>query len=252
MSYSGGNNYYDAALLAREIANKIGHSIIRDGYYSDEYLGKKYTYEGLQISYYDNNNTKYIHIFFNNIEVLGYDFNSGNIKFIEGRWVELINAIYNQIPTILYERKVAEDEINNKITVLRYLEKYFKEIIIFDKSEGFLARLNNYLSDYGILISKEKTNPLYRNNVTGDYEESAVSITSYKIYSDNRLVAKFNGSQFNVFPNINHTAKSFVMGEWIDIFKYFVNQAVEEQKSITRQSLDSSASELLKKFKYNN
>jgi hypothetical protein len=82
MSYSGGNNYYDTALLAREIANKIGHSIIRDGYYSDEYLGKKYTYEGLQISYYDNNNTKYIHIFLNNIEVLGYDFNSGNIKFI--------------------------------------------------------------------------------------------------------------------------------------------------------------------------
>ena len=248
MSYSYDDYYYiDLAGKAREIAEKIGKNIIREDYYTDFCIGKSYVFDKLEITFYDIDNNQSILISINNNKVLEYDFNSEELDYSVGHWTDLIEALYDKVPDIIYSQNEKQRKIREKIDKLDELNEYFKKIIIYSKEKGFLERLRSNLGECNISIKKSSYYPLSRNLVTGDYEESSIATTTYEIYHYSSLVAKFRDNQFDT--RYLYYRDDFKDGYWVEDFKGVITETIEAEKDLIQKEVDNSASEMIKKLK---
>jgi len=240
--------YRAIAILAREIASKIGNPIINDGYYNDTQIGYEYKFEELMITYYFSNSSIYICL--NEQTVLNYSIDNDKLEdYLDSNWGHLIVTIYDQIPTIQANKEKEKNEFNYKINQLKALEEAFKLCIKYDSNDQtFLSRLNEKLELYGINVIKNKYYPLEYNYTRGEYEESAIQTTTFYIKYSNETVAEFNGDTFNVFPCIEYLANSFVPGAWINNFKKSLNQTIQYENQFLKNRTDNKAIELYKKF----
>lgn len=242
--------YYNVAKKASEIANKIGHPLIWDGYYSDEKYGQEYKYDQLKITCYNERNVVYI--FINQTEVLFCDFNNHEIRFIDGIWKELVETIHKKVNSILKEKRRETLRRDSIVNCMLEMQEYFKYYLECKNKTELYDELNYNLKSNGILVSSRKEYPLIQNLCTGDDVESAVADNIYTISYFGSNVAEFNGSVFNIFPNINWYADKFEPGAWTKIFQKEVSTIMSKEKSFTRQKVDNVADKILKKMQKHN
>lgn len=251
MGYNNVNEYYNIALKAKEIADELGYDISFDPYSYDNYSRMEYNYEKLNISYQKNSSTsKYITITIDGTKVLHYNFVQNTITYVEGSWKSIIEILYKQIPDILYERKVASNNLNKKINELESLGEYMKFYIECEHDKNRKQTFNtlNYrLRDNDLCIKKIERQSVLRNNCTGDDEYSPYYVNY--IYYNDRKVAEFKDNQFDLFPNIMYYVEHFIPGEWTLKFINAINYAKIMDKYFASQKADNYVNELIKKLK---
>lgn len=82
-----------------------------------------------------------------------------------------------------------------------------------------------------------------RNNSTDDDMDNPYYI--YAIYYNGSKVASFRANKFNLVPNLLYYVDQYVFGSWTSILqKVFL-----EAKTLTKQKVDNSATEIIKKLK---
>lgn len=242
--------YYDIAKKAREIANDIGHPLIRDGYYSDEKYGQEYEYDQLRITYYDKSNV--IYVFINQTEVLFCDLNNSEIRFIDGIWKDLIETLHQKTGSILEERRRKKIRRDNIVNCMLGMQDYFKYYLECKNKTELSDELNSNLKANGIIVSSRKERSLIRNLCTGEYEESTIANNIYTVSYLNSDVAQFNGSVLNIFPNVDWYADRFKPGTWTKKFQKEVSTIMSKEKTFAQQKVDDATDKILKKLKKNN
>lgn len=249
MGYNNKAEYFDIALKAVEITQKIGSEIIKDGYYCDERIGRKYKYDKLEINYYDENNDL-LYIIIDGTEVLRCDFSKNNIKYIEGSWKSIIEILHKQIPNITEQNRKNSNNFNRKIEELKSLEEYMKFYVMCqnDKNkEDTFSVIKSVLKDYNIFINKVEKHTVLRNNCTGD--DNYIPYYVNYIYYNGKKVAEFNDNKFDIFPNIMNYVEKFIPGQWTSDFISIINYAKNYDKNLTSQKVNNSADEIIKKLK---
>ncbi len=236
---------YDIAKKSRTIANSIGNPLIEEGYYSDRVIGHEYKYDQLRISYY---NSGFVHIYINNIEVLSCDFGSNEINCLDGKWKNVIEGIYQNINSILEERKKESLYRERIVSCMLEMQEYFKWYLECQKKGIIIEELNLNLRTRGITVSSEKHYSTIRNLCTGEYEDSAVADNIYTVFYHSSEVAQFNGNVFNIFPNVSWYANKFVPGEWTYIFKQSVSNIKSKELAVTQQTIDDISQKILNRF----
>ena len=236
------SNYVLIAKKAKEIACQIGYPIIKEEYYTDRTIGHNYTYKGLEITYYEEED--YVSIEINKTRLLTYNFKYQKMHHTDGKWTELIEIIYGEIPNVLTQRRQTEENIQKKIQELKTLEPYCLKCLSCD-----ITRLNYSFKAYNMHVNKHEHYSTYRNNVTGDYENRALADIIYSIYYNDKSVLKFYGNPRNIFPNISRNIEDFTPGAWTEIFKIILDVSFLEETEIIQKKIDNSANTLIKQFK---
>ncbi len=245
--YNDRYTMHELAKKALQIADKIGLPIIdSDDYYTDKRIGEEYSYDELRITYY--NKSQIISIYMGKTEVLCYDFNSQDFRYINGKWQELIDIIYEQVPNIIQMRKLEAANTKAKIEELLALQDYFKYYIECDREKKDICQIiNSKLASHGIAIVKQKHYSSIRNLCTGDTELTQDGYT-FQVIIQETEVAKFMGSKFEPLPNPKYYVEHFKQGSWIDIFKNIIIEAKEIEKKFISQKIDDSATSLIRKL----
>ena len=246
--YFMGGNHNEIISKAMEILKKIGSGMYRDGTYTDDYLGVKYNFSGLSIEYYDNDNTRCLHIFINDSEVFYYDFINNEKRYIEGEWPSLIDNIYQQIPSIINKRINTLKTNKIKISELQGLADYFRFYAsCAEKKNSSLNMINSELSKNDIVIKEnvcyKTTNNLY------DEHDHYISYIIYTVFYKGELVAEFNGSTLDVFPNIDYYASKFKPEPWTGILKSVIIKAKEYDHIQTVEKVNRDTREIIRKLK---
>ena len=237
-------NLNDIVNKSEEILNKIGYSLYAGNYYPDEYFGKEYKFDTLKIDLYDSNkDNKNIHIHIGDKEVLSYDYND-IYKFQDGKWVDLINIIYEEIPNILEKRKTKKIESYSKKKELKELEEYFKYYIDCEENRKDIFELLTYnLENNNIFINKT-TEQITITNLCSNKKEYIPS-NKYTIKSNNEEVAKFSGNKFNILTNIN----DYKEGTWTNSFKNITDKVKKIDEIHNQKIIDTSAEQAIKKLR---
>ena len=234
--------------MSSEIAIKLGRELISQGYYNDELIGHEYEFNDLKITYYNKEHDKrYLYVFIGENEVLFYNYQNKHEKINEGRWIDLIELIHSQIPNILHERKIEEENFKNRINDMRSLEGYFKYYIECSKTKpGVQERIDSSLANRQIKVSKKQGYNTIRNLCQG--EDDYIPYDYYAVYSNGEEVAEFNGNSFNVFPNLESYAKKYKPGAWTDYFKIIIQRAKAEDGIITQKYIDNKTEDTMNEF----
>ena len=240
------SEYIAVARKAKEIASKLGHDIISEGYYNDECIGAEYEYEELKIEDYGTT----IRIYIDDELVLKYNEETKDVDYCDGSWTELIETIYNEIPNIEYEKSNRSEEIKEIYNEMDSIEEYFKLYINLSKKGGHIfSELQSYLLVEDIEIKKCKRKSYLNNLCTGDDMETTHS--AYEVYYDDEKVAEFNNNIFNIFPNKSYYGRLFIPGYWTYRFKDTMEQFKGEYEESLQQRVSDTANRLIKSFKNN-
>ena len=240
---------YDSLEIARkaeEITKKIGYKLIREGYYSDTCYGLEYKLDELVIT-----NTSCIRINIGNIEVLNYNLNTYDCNtFIRGKWIELIDAIYEDIPNVLYKRQKNRDEEKNKNTELNELIPYLKDLIrLYKKSISIKDAIDSKLELYDIKIEK-----IRRVCSLGSYNDQSGELNTYEsnfidIKYEGERVLECRDNAWEPILTFSSLAKKFKPGIWITLFKSVIDEVKDNYENIISQELDDMTDNMLRRYR---
>ena len=227
--------------MSREIVDKLGHPLIKEGYYNDKHYANEYVYEKLKINENLNGN---LQIYIGNEEVFYYVAKEKRYGYKYGQWTELIETIYDQVPNIARERELELLNIRKKKDSLLELEKYFKCYIEFNDVSN-IVDIN--LNKYNISIIKDERHDYMTNLVQGYDMEYTYYI--YVVRYNGKKVAEFNDNVLDIFPNVEYYVDKFVLGEWIDKFKKVISDARITNERLIQDEVNKSASDMIKSFR---
>lgn len=238
-------DFYEITKKAIQIVKKLGYSHSYGGYYDDECHYEEYEFDKLKMTYYE----KSFVIYFDDVKVIDYDFKGNVIYYVDGKWTELVDVIYNNIDTILKERRLESEKRGRKIDELNSLKDYFIFYIecVENKNKNILKSVDDKLENNGIKIVKNKCYSTIRNLCTGD--DDYIPYYTFSVFYNNEEVAYFNANKFNVFPNLEHYSKKFKNGEWVETFKSIMNWGMKNRDYLVQQQIDSGAEESIRKFR---
>ena len=230
---------------AIEITEKLGYK----GYNSTSYhyyYYNIYKFDQLEIISFSDGN---VSIYIGNIKVLNYDNNNKKVDYIKGKWMELINVIYDRVPLmpkqIDEEKRIKQNsDYLDLIEVFRHCKKY-----IDNNDEVILDYINSNLAGYGITISKETHYTAWRNSRNG--EDKCIEYYIYFIKCNGDEVAAFKDCSERTYDN-DYFSKMYKPGAWVTAFKRVIANAMKLEQSLAKQQMDSTVNESIRKFKSKN
>lgn len=235
---------------AMEIVYSLGSSFYEEGYYNSEYCGKEFTYDKFKIRLFDNDSKKScdgIDIKIDNTYVFKYYFGDNTVNIREGRWIEILNIIYNKIPDMLNEKNRDIERKQKRVDELLSLREYFDFYVYGLK---YNKKVNNYIDNelarYKISVQNKEVQKPIRNSITGD-EDYYIS-PSLSVISNEQEVAEFKNSEYDVFPNIDYYVEKFVPGPWVNNYKRIINKSMEYDNSLIDGKIERTSNELIKKL----
>ena len=203
------NNFKKVTRKALEIANKLGQPEYGDRYSKDEYLGQRYKFDELEIRAFE----KSINIKMADNYVLHFNDKTNEVNFVDGKWTEVIDLLYEAIPSILEERKKNEENHNEKKEALIDLEESFKYYVECNNQKPAVQELiDDSLEIHKIKIKKEEGYSQIVSKTTGEY--NYIPYTYFEVFDHDKSVAQFRGNPFNVLPNLDYYTKLFTPGGW--------------------------------------
>ena len=234
----------DIVNKSEEILDKIGYPLYAGTYLPDEYFGREYKFDILKIDLYDSNlSNRNMHIYIGNKEVLNYNYNK-EYKFKDGKWVELIDTIHEEIPNIIKAREKKNITENFKKKELKDLEEYFKYYVDCEENrKDIFEILNHNLNNNNIFITRNTEQMPIIKICSG--EKEYINTNKYIVKHNDEEVAKFSGNKFNVLSNID----DYKQGIWTNNFKTITDKIKRVDEEYNQKLMDNSSEKAIKKLR---
>lgn len=244
---------------AQAIARELGKEKVAENYYTDYTYCYSYNYDSLYIYYYVEE-PKRICIIINGIEVLHYDYKREKlVSFIDGKWKELIEIIYNNIEIFGFEKKAKELESERRLQEIIDLEKSIIKFIKFtdshysghsnakDATEWFDREFKYY--NIRLVRRTDMVNTGVLNDQSGEFYYQEQKFCD--IYYNNEKVLTFKKEWDSPCGRLRtkEGVNNYKSGKWIGIFKNVVKKFEDYRENESHRIVDDSTNNILKKLR---
>ena len=211
----------------------MGNSRYIQGNYNKEYIGKDFRFDKFNIIL-NQTNKSYMNdglfIYLDNICVLSYYFKNNKIHVIDGKWMDIIDYISNEIPNYkeLKNNNIEETIINQNLyySLVDYINVFLENDNVKTDVKDYM---NERLFDNSILIRKETS---FYSLFYNDEEVLRFSCTSH-----------INTDDLNIYRNY------FKAGNWINGFIEAINSTNEYSYILKKEKTDDISDNIIRKLK---
>lgn len=235
------NNFYDNVVLkANEIVNKLGNSLYSD----DMCYANEYKYDKLRIV----RSNDCIQIFIGDEEVLFCNTSKRQKSYKKGKWPDVIDVIYDEIPNILEKREYELNNNNQKLIELNSLEDFLKYYIeCYHKKPDMLRLMNISLAMNQISVFREMR-VWNEVDIFNNYTNQNFYYV-FTILNNGEKVAEFLDNKYDMFPNQEYYLDKYKSGEWLYHFKNIIKETMYIDEEITKERINNNTDEIIKNLK---
>lgn len=234
---------------AIDIVDQMGTEKYIEGYYNDEYIGKEFNYEDFKIVL-NEGDKRYrnadINIYIKDICVFNYTFNSNYVNIIEGKWIDIINCLYDYIPEYI-QRKEKEKQIiiqkQKQLFSLREDINFFLDN--FKPKTSTRGFIHQELYKRNITVKQNSTSFRTHNILDNEDEETD---SYYSIYWDGKEVMRFRCTSHLRKEDLIDFQDKFKPGEWINDFIDAIDATKDYIYETNQDRVEFATDEIIKKL----
>lgn len=209
-----------------------GNSRYIEGSYGNEFVGKEFKYDKLSILL-NQTNKSYMNdgllIYLDDICVLSYYFNNNKLHVIDGKWMELIDFISDELLEFgnIKNRNKVQSIINQKLyySLVDYINVFLENVITKLQTYDYM---NERLFDCGIVIKNNKT--------------------FYSILYNDEEVLRFNCTAHINTEDLIIYQCYFKSGNWINGFIEAINRTNEYSYLLKQEKTDNISESIIKRL----
>ena len=239
---------------AKEIAIEIGRGYQEED--ADEPYKAEFEFDEMKIiwdSRYSKNNSYYntenrLFIYIKGYEVLninlsylsslqsGRDIDSQNFKIVNGKWQELVNQLYEQIPDIKENIKNKRYLRYEKMRRIEKLRKYFNFIEkVQIENEHFIKMIVRELEKKGIFLTYREWAGKPTDYIVVDHKDNIDGFFGYGIMYNNQPSFEILESRLSHLDTEEYFLDKFILNGWDDVFikemdilyNYYINNVID-------------------------